>query len=154
LSALPVNYAGVALLLLAVIFFVAEIKVSSHGMLAAGGILSMILGSLILFRGEGPRLPWTLIGGAPLGTATVFLVGVGGGVRAQRLGVRTGPKGLTGRRAAVVERLAPVGMVRIDGELWRASAGNESADVGSDAEITGVDGLTLRVRPLTREARR
>jgi membrane-bound serine protease (ClpP class) len=57
LSTLPVNIAGIALILLAVVFFIAEIKVASHGMLAAGGIVSMILGSLILFRAEGPRLP-------------------------------------------------------------------------------------------------
>ena len=154
LSALPVNYAGIALLLLAVVFFLAEIKVASHGLLAAGGILSMILGSLILFRSEGPRLPWTVIGGATAVTAAFFLVVVGAGLRAQRLAVRTGPAGLRGRRASVVERLGPFGMVRIDGELWRASAGNESADVGGDVEITGVDGLTLKVRPLTKEARR
>jgi len=123
-------------------------------LLAAGAILSMILGSLILFRSEGPRLPWTGIGGATAVTAAFFLVVVGAGLRAQRLAVRTGPAGLRGRRASVVERLAPFGMVRIDGELWRASAGNESADVGGDVEITGVDGLTLKVRPLTKEARR
>jgi len=54
----------------------------------------------------------------------------------------------------VIERLAPLGMVRIDGELWRASADEGAADAGSDVEITGVDGLTLRVRPLSKEARR
>jgi membrane-bound serine protease (ClpP class) len=154
LSTLPVNYAGVALILLAVVFFIAEIKVASHGMLAAGGILSMILGSIILFKGEGARLPWTVIGGATIATAAFFLLVVGAGLRAQRLAVRTGPQGLRGRRATVIERLAPLGVVRIDGELWRASADDGAADAGSDVEITGVDGLTLRVRPLSKEARR
>ena len=154
LSTLPVNYAGVALILLAVVFFIAEIKVASHGMLAAGGILSMILGSIILFKGEGARLPWTVIGGATIATAAFFLLVVGAGLRAQRLAIRTGPQGLRGRRATVIERLAPLGMVRIDGELWRASADEGAADAGSDVEITGVDGLTLRVRPLSKEARR
>ena len=154
LSTLPVNYAGIALLALAVVFFIAEIKVASHGMLAAGGILSMVLGSIILFRGEGARLPWTVIGGATLATAAFFLLVVGAGLRAQRLAVRTGSAGLRGRRATVIERLAPSGMVRIDGELWRASAAEGMVDVGSDVEITGNEGLTLKVRPLSKEARR
>jgi membrane-bound serine protease (ClpP class) len=154
LSTLPVNYAGVALILLAVVFFIAEIKVASHGMLAAGGVLSMILGSIILFKGEGARLPWTVIGGATAATAAFFLLVVGAGLRAQKLAVRTGRAGLTGRRASVVERLAPSGMVRIDGELWRASVEEGAADAGSDVVITGIDGLTLRVRPLSKEARR
>jgi membrane-bound serine protease (ClpP class) len=154
LSTLPVNYAGIALLLLAGIFFIAEVKVASHGVLAAGGILSMILGSILLFRTDEARLPWVVIGGATAITATFFLLVVGAGIRAQRLVVRTGARGLTGRRAAVIERLAPTGMVRIDGELWRASAAEGAADVGSEVEVTGVDGLTLKVRPLSKEAGR
>ena len=153
LSTLPVNYAGIALLVLAVVFFIAEVKVSSHGMLAAGGILSMILGSLFLFRAEA-RLPWIVIGGATAATAAFFLLVVGAGIRAQRLAVRTGSGGMRGRRASVVERLAPFGMVRLDGELWRASVGEGAADVGSEVEVTGIDGLTLRVRPLSKEVGR
>lgn len=154
LSTLPVNYAGIALLLLAGVFFIAEIKVASHGVLAAGGILAMVLGSLILFRSEGARLPWIVIGGATLTTAAFFLLVIGAGLRAQQLAVRTGSAALRGRRASVVERLAPFGMVRIDGELWRATAGEGVAEVGSEVEITGVDGLTLKVRPSPKEARR
>ena len=154
LSTLPVNYAGIALLLLAGVFFIAEIKVASHGMLAAGGILSMILGSLLLFRTDEARLPWMVIGGVTAITAAFFLLVVGAGIRAQRLAVRTGARGLTGRRAAVIERIAPTGMVRLDGELWRASAAEGAADVGSEVEVTGVDGLTLKVRPLSKEAGR
>jgi membrane-bound serine protease (ClpP class) len=154
LSTLPVNIAGIALILLAIVFFIAEIKVASHGMLAAGGIISMILGSIILFKGSGAALPWTLIGGATAATAAFFLLVVGAGLRAQKLAVRTGRAALAGRRALVVERLAPLGMVRVDGELWRASVEDGAADAGSDVVITGVDGLTLRVRPWPKEARR
>jgi membrane-bound serine protease (ClpP class) len=154
LSTLPVNIAGIALILLAIVFFIAEIKVASHGMLAAGGVISMILGSIILFKGQGAALPWTVIGGATAATAAFFLLVVGAGLRAQKLAVRTGRAGLAGRRASVVERLAPSGMVRVDGELWRASVEEGAADAGSDVVVTGVDGLTLRVRPLSKEARR
>ncbi|HEY2956004.1 MAG TPA: nodulation protein NfeD [Candidatus Eisenbacteria bacterium] len=154
LSTLPVNYAGVALILLAIVFFLAEIKVASHGMLAAGGVISMLLGSIMLFQSEGPRLPWTVIIGATLGTAAFFLLVVGAGLRAQRIPVRTGPAGLRGKRALTVERLAPAGMVRVGGELWQASAEEGVVEVGSEVEVMGVDGLTLKVRRLAKEARR
>jgi len=154
LSTLPVNYAGIALLLLAAVFFIAEVKVASHGLLAAGGVISMVLGSILLFRTEGARLPWTVIGGATLATAAFFLLVVGAGLRAQRLAVRTGSAGLKGRRATVIERLAPMGMVRIDGELWRAASAEGAVDAGSDVEVTGNEGLTLLVRPVSKEARR
>src|SRR5439155_9264806 len=64
-SVLPVNYAGLALIALAIVFFVAEIKVPTHGVLTAGGVLALVLGSLILFEtgGGGPRLSWAVIAG-------------------------------------------------------------------------------------------
>jgi membrane-bound serine protease (ClpP class) len=153
LSTLPVNYAGIALIALAILFFIAEIKVASHGILAAGGILAMLLGSLILFQSEGVRLPWTLIVGVTLVTAAFFLFIVGAGLRAQRRRVQTGSEGLRGQRGLAVERLAPSGTVRVGGELWRAVA-EQNVEVGTEVEITGVDRLTLRVRPLAKEARR
>ena len=152
LSTLPVNYAGVALIVLAIGFFVLEIKVPSHGILAVGGVLAMLLGSLILFRGEGARLPWPIIGGATLSTALFFLVIVGAGLRAQRRPVVTGAAGLVGSRGIAEERLAPAGRVRVRGELWSAVAGTD-VEVGTEVEITGVDQLTLRVRPIAKEAR-
>jgi membrane-bound serine protease (ClpP class) len=152
LSTLPVNYAGVALLGLAVTFFIAEIKVVSHGVLAAGGIISMVLGSLILFQEGGPRLPWILIGGVTMTTALFFLGIVGAGLRAQRRRVETGRETLLGARALVVARLAPAGMVQIGRELWSAVSETE-AEVGSGVEVTGIDQLTLHVRPVDEEVR-
>ncbi len=152
LSTLPVNYAGVALIVLAVAFFIAEIKVVSHGILAVGGVIAMLLGSLILFQGEGLRLPWTLIGGATLATALFFLFIMNAGLKAQRRPVQTGSGRLLGAHASVVVRLAPAGMVRVGGELWSAVSEAE-AEVGSEVEITGVDQLTLRVRPVPEENR-
>jgi membrane-bound serine protease (ClpP class) len=149
-STLPVNYAGVALIVLAVVFFIAEIKIMSHGVLAAGGIVSMLLGSVILFEGEGVRLPWTLIGGATAITATFFLFIIGAGLKAQRREVRIGASTLLGARAEVVTALAPEGMVRLGGELWRAVAETE-LPVGSEVEVTDVNNLTLRVRPVRPE---
>src|SRR5207302_1146117 len=102
LSALPVNAAGVALIVLALIFFLAEVKVASHGVLAAGGITAMVLGSLILYRGDALRLSWSIVGGATAATAVFFLVVVGAGIRARRWRVRTGRQGMIGTRAEVV----------------------------------------------------
>jgi membrane-bound serine protease (ClpP class) len=94
-----------------------------------------------------------VIGGATLATAAFFLLVVGAGLRAQKLAVRTGSAGLRGRRATVIERLAPSGMVRLDGELWKALAEGASK-WGVMWRSREVDGLTLKVRPLSKEARR
>jgi len=79
----------------------------------------------------------------------VFVVGAG--LRAQRRQVLTGAAGLMGRRGTALGRLDPDGSVRVGGEIWRAVSASP-VDVGSAVEITGVDGLTLRVRPLAKEA--
>jgi membrane-bound serine protease (ClpP class) len=146
LSTLPVNYAGVALIFLAIAFFLAEIKVASHGVLATGGVISMVLGSLILFQGEGAQLSGAIILGATASTAMFFLLVVGAGLRAQGRKVVTGRRGLVGARAAALERLAPAGQVRIGGELWNAVSETE-VEAGSEVVVTGIDGLTLKVRP-------
>ena len=152
LSTLPVSFAGIALILLGVAFFLAEIKVMSHGLLTIGGLVAFVLGSLILFHGEVARVSWTLITLVTLTTLGFFVFVVGAGMRAQRSRVRSGAGGMVGARAEAVERLAPQGMVRVGGELWRAISESE-VNVGGNVEITGVEGLTLRVRPLAKEAR-
>jgi membrane-bound serine protease (ClpP class) len=151
LSTLPVNAAGIALIVLAIVFFVAEIKVASHGLLAAGGVIAMLLGSLFLFQGEGVRVSWGVIIGATATTAIFFLLVVGAGLRAQRRPVSTGAAGMVGRRALAIERIAPHGRVRVGAEIWNARSTRDIA-VGSEVEITGVDGLTLAVRPTAKEA--
>ncbi len=152
LSTLPVNYAGIALILLAVVFFIAEVKVASHGLLAAGGIIAMLLGSMILYRGEGSRLAWPVLLGVTASTALFFLAVVGAGLRAQRRTVTTGIGGMVGRRARVVERLAPRGRVELLGELWNAVS-DEMVEAGMEVEVMGAERLTLRVHPVAKEAR-
>jgi membrane-bound serine protease (ClpP class) len=152
-SVLPVNYAGVALIVLGIVFFIAEIKVASHGVLTAGGILALVLGSIVLFdtRGTGLHVSWGVIAGATLATAAFFLVVIAAGLRAQRRRVATGRAGLIGARAVTVEKLSPEGRVRLEGEIWNAVA-DRTVEVGDEVEIAGVDGLTLRVRALAKEA--
>ena len=151
-STLPVNSAGVALIVLAIVFFLAEIKVASHGLLAAGGVISLILGSIILFEGGGggPRLSWSVIVAATATTTAFFLLIVSAGLRAQKRRVTTGAQGMVGRKVVVGERLAPGGRVRIGGEWWNAVS-STPLEPGTEVEITGVDGLVLRVRPLAKE---
>lgn len=146
LSTLPVNYAGIALIVLGVAFFLAEIKVASHGVLATGGVISLVLGSMILFQGEGVQLSWAIIGGATATTTLFFLFIVGAGLRAQGRRVVTGRRGMVGARAVALDRLAPAGQVRFGGELWNAVSPT-AVEAGSEVVVTGVEGLTLKVRP-------
>ena len=152
LSVLPVNYAGIALILLAMVFFIAEVKVASHGILGAGGVIALILGSMILFHGTGVgRLSLVVVLVATGVTALFFLMVVGAGLRAQARRVTTGSAGLVGQRAVVIERLAPDGTVRLGDEIWKAVA-STPVEAGNAVEITGIEGLTLRVRPMAKEA--
>ena len=146
LSTLPVNYAGIALLVLAGAFFLAEIKVASHGLLAAGGVIAMLLGSLFLFEGDGVRVSWAVILGGTVTTSVFFLVIVAAGLRAQQRAVTTGSAGMIGVHAMVLERVAPVGRVRLGDETWNARSAQD-IEAGTEVEIMSVDRLTLVVRP-------
>lgn len=151
LSTLPVNTAGIALIVLGIAFLVAEIKVASHGLLAVGGAIALLMGSLILYQGDFVRLSLAVI--LPVVGATVlfFLGVIGAGLRAQRRPVVTGAAGLVGQRGQVVNRLSPTGSVRLGDELWNATS-ERDVEVGDAVVVTGVDGLTLRVRPAGKEA--
>jgi len=143
---LPINYAGVLLILLAIVMFIAEIKVVSHGVLTAGGIASMVLGSLMLIDAPAPYMRislWAILGTAA-GTAVFFLFVVGAGVKALRKRTTTGMEGLIGEIGVVRTRLAPRGQVFLCGELWNAESDGE-VEAGESVRVTGMDGLTLRV---------
>ena len=147
-QSLPLNYAGLLLILFGIVLFIAEIKVVSHGVLAIGGTISMALGSLMLFETPelGFRVSWWVILPTVGMTAGVFVFALGAGVRALYGRQLLGPSGLVGRRGTVRERLAPEGQVLVQGELWRAVAEDEALEVGAAVRVVGVDGLTLRVK--------
>jgi membrane-bound serine protease (ClpP class) len=146
---LPVNIAGVALILLAAALFVADIYAPTHGVLTVGGIVSFFLGALMLFdRAEpGFRLSLSLIIPATVITALFFIFIVGAGIKAQSLPVRAGRETMLGR---VVPALSPIdgagGNVFIEGEIWRAKS---DAPVLKDqpVKVVGIEGLTLLVKP-------
>jgi membrane-bound serine protease (ClpP class) len=150
---LPINYAGILLILLAIVMFIAEIKVVSHGVLTAGGIAAMILGSMMLIDTPAPYMRISL--GAILGTAAAtalfFVFVVGAGVKALRTRTTTGQEGLIGEVGVVRTRLAPRGQIFLRGEIWNAE-GEGELEPGESVRVTGMDGLTLRVVPIQRAA--
>lgn len=146
---LPINYAGVLLILLAIVMFIAEIKVASHGVLTAGGVAAMILGSMMLINTPAPymRISLGAIIGTAAGTAAFFVFVVGAGVKALRSRTTTGIEGLIGEIGVVRTRLAPRGQIFLRGELWNAE-GDGVVEAGESVRVTGMDGLTLRVVPV------
>lgn len=143
---LPVNFAGILLMLLAVVLFVLEIKVPSHGALSIGGVVSLILGSLMLFRpryGE-PGVSLFVIVPAVMVTAGFFAFAIGMALRAQRRRPLTGREGMVGEVGIVVEEISPVGRVRVRGEVWSATSG-VPIERGARVRIDSVEGLQLVV---------
>ena len=152
-SLLPVNWAGAALILLGIAFFVLEAKFVTHGILGAGGAMAMVLGALMLIN---TRLPgasitlWTALSVTlPLALITVFLLRLV--LRTHQLQVATGSAGLIGEVGMVEQPLAPRGKIIVHGELWDATSA-APAQPGGLVRVTGVDGMTLRVEPVAEES--
>ncbi len=144
---LPINWAGVLLILLAIGLFVAEVKITSYGLLTAAGIAAMILGAMMLVDTDVPELRvglGTLVPGAlAMAAGTIALVRLV--VQAQRRKPQTGEEGMVGATGTADTDLAPEGWVRIAGERWRAAA-EETVKAGERITVASVDGLLLRVR--------
>ncbi len=149
---LPLNAAGLALIILALVLFALEIKVTSYGILTIGGVISMLLGSLMLFDTIDPALRVSLpviITAVGL-TALFFAFAVGMGLRAQKRKVTTGHEGLVGEAGEARTDLDPSGTVAIHGEFWKAeSATGERIPAGTRVEVIQVSGLHIQVRPVS-----
>lgn len=143
---LPVNYAGVLLIALAIILFVLEMKVASYGLLSLGGVISLFLGSLMLFEGTAPgmRLSWRVLVPTVVMVSGFFVAVAGLVFRSQVSRPRTGDKGLVGEVGVAKSRLEPEGKVFVHGELWNAVAPG-SIEAGAKVRVVGVDRLLLRV---------
>jgi membrane-bound serine protease (ClpP class) len=155
LQTLPVNYAGILLIVLAIIFFIMEMKIASYGLLSVAGIVSLLLGSLMLFEGEGTaeRISWqvlipTLTVISAFFTVVAFLV-----FRVQMSKPATGSAGLVGEVGVVKKALAPEGKVFVHGELWNATAGTPIEE-GQHVRVVRVAGLKLEVEAVDRERMR
>jgi membrane-bound serine protease (ClpP class) len=145
-QSLPINFAGLLLILFAIVLFIAEVKVTSHGVLAVGGIVSMALGSLMLYDAPevGFRVSWRVLVPTVALTAGFFLFALTLGVRAFRRQPLLGATGLIGQTGVARGALAPEGQVSVHGEIWRAIADRPVAD-GAPIRVVEVQGLTLRV---------
>ncbi len=151
-SSLPVNYVGVLLILLAVVFFILEVKVVSYGMLSIGGIICMALGSLMLIDSSDPYLQISraVIAATVAVSAGFFLLATGMVVRTQRRPVTMGQEGMIGESGEVIDAIDGAtnrGRVFIHGEYWYARADQPIA-VGTEVVVDQfLDGLCLKVRP-------
>ena len=146
-QSLPVNWAGLLLILFGIALLIAEIKVISHGMLTLGGVVAMVLGSLMLYDApEGVfRISWLVIVPTVGATAGVVVLTLSFAVRALARRPATGAEGMIGARGVVKAALAPAGQVMVDGELWQAVSDEGPVPEGERIEVRAVDGLTLRV---------
>jgi membrane-bound serine protease (ClpP class) len=149
LSLLPVNYAGLLLIMLGLLLFALEIKVTSYGLLTVGGITSLVLGSMILIDSSAPDLRLSLRFVLPvvIGFAGIAILLVRLAVAAQRLPPATGATAMIGQIGEAMTPIGPdqIGSVAIRGEIWQATAG-ESIPERAQVRVTDVRGLTLTVR--------
>ena len=150
---LPINIAGIALIVLAVVLFVADVYAPSHGVLSIGGVIAFFLGALMLFNRSAPgfRLSLAYIIPATVVTALFFLFVIAAGLRAQKLPPQTGREAMIGKIVPVLERVdSQHGRVFAEGEYWNAVS-DSVVEKDQQAEIVGLEGLTLKVRPVARK---
>jgi len=150
-QSLPVNYVGVLLILVGMVLLLLEIKITSYGTLALGGVVSLLLGSLLLFENAGPvgALSLKVVLPVVLVSAAFFLLLVGLGVRAQRLARFSGAEGLVGEEGSVVKVDAGpddgfAGMISVFGELWRGRS-DQVLQLGDRVVVTACDGRFVTV---------
>lgn len=145
ISVLPINAAGVGLLVLAITLFILEAKVASHGLLAAGGTVAMVLGALLLV--EGPpemRIHLRTALAVGIGFAAVSMMLVTLIVKVRRTPVAMGPSALLREKGFAATDIAPSGRVFIHGEYWNAEAA-QTIPQGAAVRVIAVDGLSLKV---------
>jgi membrane-bound serine protease (ClpP class) len=148
---LPVNFAGVLLIVLALVLFILEAKFTSHGVLLIGGVVSMLLGAMFLIRSPltpgGVSFGVALAATLPFAFLTVFLMRLV--LKSRRWKTATGKEEMLGEEGVVTSALSAggEGMIRVHGELWRA-ASREDIPTGARVRVLRVDGLRLEVEPL------
>ncbi len=149
LQMLPISFAGLALILFAIILFIAEIKVVSHGLLSVAGVISLFLGSLMLI--ESPtdymRISLSVIIPAVGVSAAFFIFAVTKAIKARLTKPTTGKEGIIGETGTVVVSLAPEGKVAIHGEYWNARA-DQPVEKGEKVQVIGVTNLILKVKKI------
>jgi len=147
LQMLPINYAGIALILLGIILFIAEVKITSYGLLSVAGVISLLLGSIMLIDSPAEFLRISFVKfilPVVVVSAAFFLFALIMVVRAHRRRPTTGREGLVGRIGVATIDLKPEGVVEIRGELWNAVA-EEEIKAGEKVQVKEMDGMKVRV---------
>jgi membrane-bound serine protease (ClpP class) len=150
MQTLPVNWAGLLLILFAIVLFLLEIKVTSFGILTIGGIVAMFLGSVMLFRKPetifepAVRISLQAVIIATLATAAFFALAVGLVVKAHRHIATTGREGMIGELGTALTSLNPDGRVLVHGEIWQARS-DTPIEKGESIKVAGVSGLQIKV---------
>jgi len=149
LSTLPVNYTGILMIIFGVILFIAEIKVMSHGMLTVGGIISLTMGSLLLFDTKDPalRISLQVLIPAILVASGFFIVVIWLAVKAQMRKHFTGTEAMIGAEAEAATDIADEGKVFLEGEYWKAIS-KEPVKKGAKVKVVKVEGLSLIVEEI------
>jgi len=150
LQTLPINYAGLMLIILAIGLFIAEAFITSHGVLGVGGAVAMLFGSLMLIDSPEPSLQisWAVILPVVAASSLLFIVTVTVAVRAHRGRVDTGKEGLIGMHAEAKTEIREDGQVFLRGEYWNAQS-DEHIAKGEKVTVVAVDGLRLKVRKVS-----
>lgn len=150
LQTLPVNYAGLLLILLAILLFILEVKITSYGLLTIGGIVSMVLGSLMLFENPPENLApalslsISLVITIVIFTTAFFLFAFGMAFRTHRTKVTTGNEGIVGEIGVAQTKIAPEGRVKVHGEIWSAIS-DAPIKKGEKIKVVSIAGLKLKV---------
>ncbi len=149
LQMLPINFAGLALILFAIILFIAEIKVVSHGLLSVGGVISLFLGSLMLIESptEYMRISLSVIIPAVAVSAAFFAFAITKAVKARLAKPTTGIEGMIGETGIAVTSIAPEGKVSIHGEFWNVIS-DQNIEKGDKVKVIGVENLKLKVKKI------
>lgn len=149
---LPINYAGLALIIFAIVLFILEIKIVTHGLLAIGGVISLLLGSMMLIRAgsslEFVKLSRSVIITSTAVTSLFFVFVLGLGLKAQRRKPVTGMGAMIGLTGESLDTLNPQGDVRVHGERWNAESVSGNIDEGKKVRVTGIKNLKLYVEEI------
>ncbi|MBW7887091.1 MAG: nodulation protein NfeD [Bacteroidetes bacterium] len=150
MQTLSINYAGLALIVVGIILFILEIKITSYGLLSIGGVISLFFGSIMLFQSEGDiefvRVSLSVVIPLVIGTALFFFFVIGAGVRAQSRKVTTGESAIIGSEALTLTKLNPKGKVQLQGETWSAESLSGDIEKNVNVIVTEIQGLLLKVK--------
>lgn len=153
MSSMPVNYAGLALIIFGIILYLLEIKIISHGLLAIGGTVSVLLGSMILFRNAPAEnyvsLSRAVIFAVTATSALFFTFLITMGLKAQKAKKISGQSTMIGQTAVTLSRLEPAGQVKILGQIWKAVSLGDAINENEKVTVKEIKDLTLYVEPQT-----